>query len=840
MNLQFFDDLSNFLRASFLLFYSIVFYYLIFWRPDTKPKLNIKRLHFSIMVSNFILNLIVLFKFLLGNLYILLVAVNIAIVGVIYFWGYRTLLRYNWLYLLVPVLFVPLIIFYQSSLFILLGVTAIAFSHIHFASKKTNLPFLQKRETVLPFLSFGLYLLFLGFYLFTQSIFFNVLATVAVFFSVTFRVSSLYEERFKGYIFYAFAFILFFSILFYVSSRYIQYVKNMDVYHKKLNLERISIEIRDKIKFYSNLIKVVASSEDFKEKLRKGSEELNSYLTYLNQSLDANLIWFADKNGKIIACSREYREITVGKDVSFRKYFRESIKGNLSVFIARGIYTEMDNIKISYPVYEGQNPVGVLVFQFDISESFKKQLSIENAFLMHSSGGVLIGKDELRNRFIFTPTKQQLEELYKEKIFGNDTVLPANFKQIDSEVFEDFKGVRWQLVKHEVTKDWFLASFLNLKVYCEYQAIFYAVFIILALISHYFAVKEFEKIKSIFLSLLQEKEERTLAFDSMDTGVIYTDSLGRIKYLNKEAMRLLGVSDEVIGKKLEDVLIHEAHENPEYRVLKTARGDIPIIYTKTSTMIKGVKFGDVVTIKDATETIRRQELSKRMERLDVISKITAGIVHDFNNYFQVLTGNLSLLKELEQSEKNKQFIEKMLESTKMLSQTVQQLQDLSPDFTAKKEKLNIENSIKTSADFVLSETNIKFNIEAEPSLAAVYANASQLYRVFQNLFLNARQAMGNEGSITVKLQNYINRGEIKDLPVGKYVYISITDTGGGIPEEYIDKIFDPFFTLKKEGKGLGLNIVKSIIEKLGGKIEVESKLGVGTTFKIYIPALEEI
>ena len=88
------------------------------------------------------------------------------------------------------------------------------------------------------------------------------------------------------------------------------------------------------------------------------------------------------------------------------------------------------------------------------------------------------------------------------------------------------------------------------------------------------------------------------------------------------------------------------------------------------------------------------------------------------------------------------------------------------------------------------------------------------------------------------LKDFFNDGEILGLPKGKFVFVSISDTGPGIPEEYIDKVFDPFFTMKMEGKGLGLNIVKGIIEKMGGKIEVESKIGAGTTFNIYLPALE--
>ncbi len=98
-----------------------------------------------------------------------------------------------------------------------------------------------------------------------------------------------------------------------------------------------------------------------------------------------------------------------------RKYFRESINGNLSVFLARGIYTGRDDIKVSYPIYDKDRIIGVLVFQFEISENFKKQIAMENAFVMHSSGGILIGRPELRNRLIFNTAEEEINRIYREK-----------------------------------------------------------------------------------------------------------------------------------------------------------------------------------------------------------------------------------------------------------------------------------------------------------------------------------------------------------------------------------------------------------------------------------------
>ncbi|MGB9890968.1 ATP-binding protein [Thermodesulfovibrio yellowstonii] len=850
MNTQIFDDLFNFLRVSFLLFHSIVFYYLIFWRKIIEPNFN-KRVvgyFFIIIFLHTILNSIILFKNFIGGYYLYLIAANIAVIAAILFYAYKTIINLKLYYLLLAIIFVILFIFKQDKTLIFLGLFLIGISYFHiwykeeFSQYKPSrvIPSLIKKGALLPFIFFGLYIICLSCYIVSQSLFLNIFATFLVFLSLSFRTMSLYEERFKAYVLYIFMFVLIFSILIYLSGKYIEDMKDMDAYHKKLNMQRISLEVKDKIAFYSDLVKFEASSNELKKRIKKGQEELNKYLSYLNQIFDTDLVWLTDKNGNIIACSTEYRKEMINQNVSFRKYFKDSIQGKLSIFIARGIYTKRDDIRISYPVYDRGNIIGVLVLQFDISKNFKKEIDIENAFMMHSSGGILIGKQELKNRMLFSVSPEELKKVYEEKIFGNDRLSPAGFKKIDNDIFEDFKRRRWQIVKYEITNDWWLASFLNLSLYEKFKGISYIVLIIFAFISHSFAIRSLDRLRTIFLNLAEEVEEKRTAFDSVDTGFIYTDSSGNIKYMNKEARRLLDVSEDSFGKQLNELLTFKEHNGSEYKILQIKEKEVPVIYTENPILVKGIKFGDVITIKDATEIIQRQELSKRLERMDILTKISAGIVHDFSNYLMVLTGNLSLLKELEKSEDKKENIEIMLEVTKIMNTIIEQMKDLSPDFILKKEKLNVEDIVKSSTEFVLNGTAIEFTIESEPSILPVYADAAQLYRVFQNIIMNSRQAMEDKGNIKIKIQNYINDGELKDLKKGNYVCLTITDSGPGIPKEYIDKIFDPFFTMKKEGKGLGLSIVKNVIEKSGGKIEVESISEIGTTFRIYIPASDKI
>lgn len=848
MNAQFFDDLSNFFRVSFLLFHLIVFYYILFWRIKIEPYTDkrVIKYFFIVLFLNFTLNLFVFFREYLGIFYSYLFGLNTILIGIITFYGFNKVLNFKFYYLLLPIILFVIFIFQRHDFFVFSGIIFIGFAHLHLWYKQKRLalnfsdviPSIIRKGMILPFILFGFYYISLSVYVITQFLIFNILATIFAFISLFLRIMFVYEEKFKTFLLYVFTFTFASSVLFYFSLKFIEDKKNMDAYHKELTLQRISLEVKDKIKFYSDFIKIIATSEEFKNFAIRKTEQLDKYLSYLNQSLDTDLMFFVDKNGYVKACSAEYKEIMINKNVSMRKYFRESINGNLSVFLARGIYTGRDDIRVSYPIYDKDRIIGVLVFQFEISENFKKQIAMENAFVMHSSGGILIGRPELRNRLIFNTAEEEINRIYREKIFGNDKLLPTEFKQIGEDVFEDFKGEKWQIIKWKLAEDWYLASFLNLSLYENYKAFLFAGLIILAFVSHYFTVRGFERVRNIFLNLAEEVEEKRIAFDAMDTGIIYTDTSGKIKYLNKEAMRILDISEE--EKENITELSFNAHENPEFKILKFKGKEIPVIHSENPIAIKGVKFGDVITIKDATEIIQRQEMAKRLERLNVITKISAGIVHDFNNYLMVLTGNLSLLRELETSEDKKRNIEKMLEATKMMSTIIEQLRDLSPDLVSKREKISVEDIVKTSAAFVLGESKINYTIESEPSLLPIYADSAQLYRVFQNILMNAKQAMNNEGDIRIQLKNINNDGEIRDLKKGKYVCITITDSGPGIPHEYIDKIFDPFFTMKKEGKGLGLSIVKSIVEKMEGKIEVESTVGKGTTFRIYIPASENI
>ncbi len=170
----------------------------------------------------------------------------------------------------------------------------------------------------------------------------------------------------------------------------------------------------------------------------------------------------------------------------------------------------------------------------------------------------------------------------------------------------------------------------------------------------------------------------------------------------------------------------------------------------------------------------------------------------------------------------------------------QQLLTFSRGGVPVKEVLSIAGALEESVQLALSGSNVTCEFEIAKTLRPVEADAGQLSQVFNNILLNARQAMPNAGVITIKASNLkLGHHQVSKLPEGQYVQISIEDSGTGIPRDLLPNVFDPFYTTKQTGSGLGLATSYSIIKRHCGHISIESELGVGTTLTILLPATEQ-
>jgi PAS domain S-box-containing protein len=253
---------------------------------------------------------------------------------------------------------------------------------------------------------------------------------------------------------------------------------------------------------------------------------------------------------------------------------------------------------------------------------------------------------------------------------------------------------------------------------------------------------------------------------------------------------------------------------------------------------------DVRLLRAASEILAAYTSRKQAEdelikatKLESLGVLAGGIAHDFNNILTAILGNISLAKASATADAT--LTTRLTETenaTLRARDLTQQLLTFSKGGTPVKKTAAAGELIRETAGFVLRGSKTLCKLEIPEDLMPVEIDAGQITQVLHNLIINADQAMPEGGSIEITAQNAENPEVVPPLKKGKYVQITVKDTGIGIPPDNIQKIFDPYFTTKKSGSGLGLATSYSIIKKHGGQIAVESDVGKGTKFILYLPA----
>jgi signal transduction histidine kinase len=255
--------------------------------------------------------------------------------------------------------------------------------------------------------------------------------------------------------------------------------------------------------------------------------------------------------------------------------------------------------------------------------------------------------------------------------------------------------------------------------------------------------------------------------------------------------------------------------------------------------------GNVIMVaeqmRDISERKKMEENIQKAQRLESIGVLAGSIAHDFNNLLTGIMGNISLAKVyVDPSEKAFDRLEEAEKACDLTKDLTRQLLTFAKGGAPIKKVDSMPRIIVDSAGFVLSGSNVKCEFFLPEDLWDVEVDGGQMSQVINNLIINANQAMPDGGIITVRAEN-VAIGPDTSLPLreGRYVHILIRDQGLGIPEENLAMIFDPYFTTKKKGSGLGLASVYSIIKKHDGHVGVESIAGKETTFHLYLPASEK-
>ena len=361
------------------------------------------------------------------------------------------------------------------------------------------------------------------------------------------------------------------------------------------------------------------------------------------------------------------------------------------------------------------------------------------------------------------------------------------------------------------------------------------------------------------------QEILSATLDSIGDAVISTDRDGMILSMNPVAEKLTGLKTyEAKGD----------HYNTIFSALNTESGvsaaelikdnllsndiagfDDPItLQSKTgeeskiaisSTPMKddsGNTMGVIFVLRDITQELRAIDALNNAEKLNSIGTLAGGIAHDFNNILTAILGNISIAKmKLPEDHPAYKFINDTESSISRATNLAYQLLTFAKGGKPVREDVDLVEIVKNVVHFDLTGSNVKPVIKVADDLWEAKADKGQLQQVLSNLTVNANQAMPDGGHLYIILENsVVENGTVENLEAGKYIKVTVRDEGVGIAEKHIKSIFDPYFTTKQTGNGLGLATIYSIIAKHGGVINVESKLGAGATFTLYIPASDKI
>lgn len=366
-------------------------------------------------------------------------------------------------------------------------------------------------------------------------------------------------------------------------------------------------------------------------------------------------------------------------------------------------------------------------------------------------------------------------------------------------------------------------------------------------------------------SLQKEKEFVEKLMNGLPVIFYLYDANLRLRRWNRKHVELLGYNDdELNGISIETFLVNpeivemvkagltetittNAYTEME-APLKTKNGSLLnflLSATRLDTDDGPMMMGVGLDITDRTRAEEHNE--KLLERLNQVQKLEAlgvlagGIAHDFNNLLGGIFGYIDLAR-MDGTEQGKQRnLDKAVSAIERTRALTHQLLTFAKGGVPVKHPEYLDPFVQDTVRFALSGTAISSTFEIEPGLWHCEFDKNQIAQVIDNIVINAVQAMPNGGRLDVKLHNRVfNDNEHLPLRKGRYVEIAFKDEGAGIPREYLSRIFDPFYTTKPKGHGLGLSTCFSIVNRHDGCIDADSVPGQGSVFKVYLPALNSV
>jgi PAS domain S-box-containing protein len=363
------------------------------------------------------------------------------------------------------------------------------------------------------------------------------------------------------------------------------------------------------------------------------------------------------------------------------------------------------------------------------------------------------------------------------------------------------------------------------------------------------------------------RRQNELLLASAGEGIVALDRDGRITLANPAAQAILGYREaELLGQDAHALLHHSYADGTPYPLAEcpingaltrviVERDDetfwrkdgsaVPVAYTATPVVEGGEVVGMIAVFRDIGERRRLEAQLRQAQKMEAVGQLAGGIAHDFNNLLTAIRGygDLALRHVGSDPAAARAALSSASEATARAAGLTRQLLAFSRKQLLQPLVLDV-NEVVLDAHKLMTRLlggNIDVTTRLDPDVARVRADRGQLDQVLVNLAVNARDAMPAGGTLTIETAN-VELAAGVDLPAGRYVSVSVADTGTGIAPEVRDHIFEPFFTTKDvdSGTGLGLATVYGIVKQSGGDVVVESEPGAGARFTVYLPACDDL
>jgi len=360
-----------------------------------------------------------------------------------------------------------------------------------------------------------------------------------------------------------------------------------------------------------------------------------------------------------------------------------------------------------------------------------------------------------------------------------------------------------------------------------------------------------EDVQNYFLRLAQEKGFLETVFNSIQEGIIVTDSNGRITYLNDAACQLFGLeAEDSLGKRLDErvrgldwnALSREAAISRDMEIFYPTNRfinfySVPlVIESRAEGETAGERVGHAIILRDITESRRSEQQTIESERLNALTLLAAGVAHEIGNPLNSLNIHLQLIErearklngakgaELQESVEVARAEINRLDS--IISQFLRAIRPTRPQLRPESINSIVEEAVRFLTPEI-KDRDIVVEQELRSDLPLLELDRDQMKQAFYNVIKNGFEAMKRRGILRIRT----------DMDES-HVIVRFTDTGGGISAENLSRVFEPYFTTKTGGTGLGLLIVRRIVREHGGEMSVESSEGKGLTLTIRLPHVD--